>query len=326
LSSTLDSNFEVRPYAPADRGLWDGLVERSRSRHFLFRRDYMDYHRDRFEDASAIVLDNGVPVAIFPANRAGIDIVSHGGLTFGGILSGPELTARRTVAVLRALCIAYAASGAERLVYKAVPAIYDWMPAEEDLYALFVLGASLVRRECSAALRPLDRPPLSKGRRSAVRRAHQAGFDIGRDPAVAEFMELDREALRRRHGAEPVHSPAEMDSLAAALPDNIKLFSARRDAKMMAGVIVYETPTVAHTQYIAASEAGYEAHAIDAVIDHLLHEEYVDKPWFDFGTSNADGGQMLNVGLIRNKESWGARTIIHDTYQLDLGDGERALG
>ena len=286
----------------------------------------MDYHRDRFEDASSIVFDGDAPLAAFPATRAGTEIVSHGGLTFGGILSGPELTTRRTVEAMRALCAAYAASGAEALIYKAVPAIYSALPAEEDLYALFLLGASLERREVSAALgRGAPRLPLSKGRRSAVRRAREGGYEVGSDPAVGEFMELDREALARRHGAEPVHSPAEMESLARALPDNIKLFTARREGELAGGVIVYETSTVAHTQYIAASERGYAEQAIDAVVDHLLEHVYVDKPWFDFGTSTSEGGRRLNTGLIRNKESWGARAIVHDTYRVDLREASLAL-
>lgn len=320
-----DRDVEVRPYDPGDRDVWERLVEGSRSRHFFFRRGYMEYHRDRFEDASRIVLSGGTPVAAFPANRDGETVVSHGGLTFGGILSDSKLTTRRTVAVLRALLASYAAEGATELRYKAVPAIYHLVPAEEDLYALFVCGATLARRDVAAALRADERPRSSKGRRAAVRQARAAGFEVGRDDAFGEFMRLEDEALRRRHGTAPVHSASEMEKLAAAFPDNIKLFTARRDGELHGGVLIYETPAVAHAQYIAGSELAYREHALDAVIADLIEEQYATKPWFDFGISTTEEGRSLNTGLMRNKESFGARAIAYDTYLVRLEDAD-ALG
>jgi Acetyltransferase (GNAT) domain len=320
-----DSEVEVRPYEAGDRALWDRLVEDSRSRHFFFRRDYLEYHRDRFQDASRIVLEGGTPVAAFPANRSGEEVVSHGGLTFGGILSGPRLTTRRTVEVLGAILASYAAEGATTLRYKAVPAIYHLVPAEEDLYALFLADAELVRRDCAAALRPADRPRPSKGRRAAVRSARAAGLEVGREDAFGEFMRLEDEALRRRHGTAPVHTPAEMEMLAASFPENIKLFTARREGRLEGGVLVYETPAVAHAQYIAGTERAYAEHALDAIVAHLIEEEYAAKPWFDFGISTTEEGRNLNTGLMRNKESFGARAIAYDTYVVRLEDAD-ALG
>ncbi|MGH2939061.1 MAG: GNAT family N-acetyltransferase [Solirubrobacterales bacterium] len=319
------NEVEVRPYGPADQQVWDGVVEASRSRHFFFRRGYMDYHCDRFQDASRILFEGETPVAVFPANRAGTEIVSHGGLTFGGLLSDAKLTTRRTVAALRALFAAYAGEGVTSLRYKAMPAIYHLVPAEEDLYALFVADATLVRRDCAAALRPQDHPRPSKGRRAAIRRARSAGFEVDRDEAFADFMQLEDQALRRRHGTAPVHTPAEMELLAGAFPDHIKLFTARRDGELYGGVLVYETPTVAHAQYIAGTEAAYDENALDAVLGHLIEDVYADKRWFDFGISTTEDGRNLNTGLMRNKESFGGRAVAYDTYVVGLEDVD-ALG
>ena len=44
--------------------------------------------------------------------------------------------------------------------------------------------------------------------------------------------------------------------LAGRFPENIRLFAARRDTAMLAGVVIYETARVAHTQYIGAGEEG----------------------------------------------------------------------
>ena len=321
VGETSDSGLTVRPYAGEDDAAWDALVDASRSRHFMFRRDYMDYHRDRFEDASLVVADGDALVAALPANREGNVAVSHGGLTFGGLLSGSELTTRRTVAVIGDLLERLRADGVRTLVYKAVPHIYNLVPAEEDLYALFVHGAALSRRDCSSALRHDGRPGYSKGRRSALRSAEKAGLQVARDSAFAEFMQLEDETLKRRHGVGAVHNPEEMSLLAERFPENIKLFTARKDGELVGGAIVYETDAVAHTQYIAGTEKGYEEHALDAVIDHLIESEYREKPWFDFGISTTEEGRELNAGLVRNKESYGARAVVYDTYRLDLAGG-----
>ncbi len=279
----------------------------------------MEYHRDRFEDASLVVQDGETPVALLPASRQGDVVVSHGGLTFGGLLSTPELTTRRTIAAMDEVVGRLQRDGVRTLLYKAVPHIYHTVPAEEDLYALFLQGAELVRRDCSAALRPDGRLRYTKGRRAALRQAAKSGLRVGRDTEFAEFMRMDGEALQRRHGVAPVHSPEEMELLAARFPENIKLFSARREGEMLGGMVVYETGVVAHAQYIAATERGYAEHALDAAIDFLIDVEYRDKRWFDFGISTTDEGRALNAGLIRNKESFGARAVAYDTYRLELG-------
>jgi hypothetical protein len=307
----------VRPYVPADAPAWDDLVERSRSLHFFFKRGYMEYHSDRFTDASLLVLDGERLVAALPASRADDTVVSHGGLTFGGLVSDPSLTTRRTVAALTAVREHLGSKGVRELVYKPVPHIYHVVPNEEDLYALYVLGARLVRRDVSAAIRPDVPIAPTKGRRASIAQAQRGGLEISASTDFAEFMALASETLVRRHGLEPVHTGPEMELLAGRFPAHITLHVARRGAELLAGVLVYETKTVAHAQYIASSIEGRETHAADAVLDHLIHDRYRAKRFFDFGISTEQDGRWLNEGLARNKESFGARAVVYDWYSLD---------
>jgi hypothetical protein len=305
----------VERYDAGARADWDALVSGARARHFMFERSYMDYHADRFEDASLLVGERGSPAAALPASRDGEEVVSHGGLTFGGLLSGPESTVSATVAAIDAIAAALAAQGARRLLYKAVPHIYHVAPAEEDLFALHAAGARLVRRDVSAAIPPGDRPAYSEERRRAVRRGATADLELAESDRIEEFMGLVAEVLRARHDAQPIHTATEMRLLADRFPGRIRLWSAVQRGEIVAGVLVYETPTVAHAQYIAGGERGRELRAGDALFDHLLGV-YADR-WFDFGTSNERSGE-LNPGLIRNKEGFGARAVVYDHYALEL--------
>ena len=79
--------FEITPYTPEQKSRWNDFVRRSKNSTFLHNRDYMDYHADRFDDASLLVWQKGRLAALLPFNR-GADgrVVSHGGLTYGGLL------------------------------------------------------------------------------------------------------------------------------------------------------------------------------------------------------------------------------------------------
>lgn len=306
------------PYATERRTDWDSFVERSRNGTFLFNRDYMEYHANRFEDRSLMFLVDEALLALFPATHHGTELVSHGGLTYGGLITGTRTRAAMTLELMETLVGWARDAGYERLVYKCVPHIYHRMPAEEDLYALFRLGAKLYRRDLATALVPHNRAPYTKGRKWSVKRGHNSGVVVRRSDHFAGFMNIEATLLKEKYGAVPVHTADELERLARLFPDNIKLFGAYSADSLLAGVIVYESAQVAHAQYIASTPEGRELSALDAVLDHLISVEYSGKAYFDFGISTEQAGQYLNLGLAENKESYGARSIVYDFYELDL--------
>ena len=80
--------IEVVRYDPGQRAAWDQLLGQSKNGLFLFQRDYMEYHADRFPDFSAIAYLDGKPVMLCPASLDHDDGIadSHPGLTFGGFV------------------------------------------------------------------------------------------------------------------------------------------------------------------------------------------------------------------------------------------------
>jgi hypothetical protein len=307
----------VLPYSPGEQREWDELVDRSRAPHVLFRRGYLEYHADRFADASLLVREGGRVLAALPASRDGDRLVSHGGVTFGGFVTDRRMTATRMLATFDAVLDRLRSEGVATWVYKAVPHIYHRVPAEEDLYALVLCGARLVRRDLSSTILMTDRLPYSKGRKAAVKAAR--GLRVAQERDFAEFWAVEEEALARRHGVAPVHSLDEISLLAARFPDAIELFTARDDGgALLGGIVVFATPVLAHAQYIASTEEGQARGAVDAIVEHLLTERYADRRWFDFGISTTEQGRVLNEGLVGNKESYGARAVAYDTYELEV--------
>src|ERR1051325_5080336 len=128
---------------------------------FLFDRNYMDYHSDRFTDHSFMFFDEDKLLAVMPANVTGKAVTSHGGLTFGGIVSDGKMKTTVMLEVFAALKQYLQKRGVVELIYKAVPHIYHQLPAEEDLYALFIIGAQLVRRDVSSTISMKERVTYS---------------------------------------------------------------------------------------------------------------------------------------------------------------------
>lgn len=315
---------KVFNYTAERKSAWDDFVDRSKNGVFLFRRDYMEYHADRFTDFSLMFFtDEGERlVAVMPASIKEGVLTSHAGLTFGSVVSDEGMKASLMLELFDALSAHLREHSVVRVVYKAVPHIYHRFPAEEDLYALFRHGARLFRRDVSATIRAAERLPFSKGRRWAIKQGRKHELEVARSLDFESFMLIEEHLLGVKYGATPVHTAAELALLAARFPDNIKLFAAHAGGVMLAGVVVYESAQVAHAQYIGACDEGKRSGALDLIFDYLINDYYAHKSYFDFGISTEDEGRRLNVGLIENKQSYGARAVVYDFYELDLTRNE----
>ncbi|MEI7036677.1 GNAT family N-acetyltransferase [Fulvimonas yonginensis] len=307
----------LEPYRPGDADAWDALVARSRTGNLLHRRGYMDYHADRFVDCSLMIARHGEAVAAFPASREGDTVISHGGLTYAGLLSTPALRAEATLEAFERIGEHYRAAGVRCVRYKAVPWIFHAYPAEEDLYALHRLGARLVRRDLSSAIALQEPYRFAPARRRDLRHARNAGVRIGTGGDLAAFHALLVEVLRR-HGAAPTHSLAELRLLQERFPRQIVLHTAHAAGTLLAGALVYDFGNAVHTQYLAASEEGRHTDALSLLLGELIERVYADRRYFSFGISTEQEGRVLNGGLVTQKERFGARAVVHDFYEWTL--------
>lgn len=276
----------------------------------------MEYHSDRFVDNSLLFLTDEILAAVLPANVSEGVLHSHAGLTFGGIISTIDMTANRMLELFDQLLRYLREHNLTKLVYKAIPHIYHNVTSEEDLYALFRYDARLVRRDVSSAIRLPLSLKFRESRNRAIEKARRNGIVVEESADYEAYMKVVEENLALRYGVRPVHSHQEMKLLTSRFPDNIKLYLARKDSSILAGVIVYQSRNVAHAQYIASTEDGRRLGSLDLVFDYLINNYSASKRYFDFGISTEKGGRYLNSGLISYKESYGARTVVYDTYEL----------
>ncbi len=308
----------IRPFSLGDAAQWDGFIDQSRNGTFLHKRRFMDYHADRFQDASVVAVDERRSiVAVFPANVVGDRVVSHGGLTYGGLILSPRTGQADCIELMTAIAEHFRRAGMKSMLYKAVPVIFQPRPAEDDLYALFRLGADLVRRDASTVVDLRGGYRFSKGRKWSIGKARKAGVAVARRSDPARFHALLCDVLHK-HAATPVHSVAELALLMERFPDNIALYEAGLGGQLVAAALLFDFGATVHTQYLAASELSRELGALDLLVAHLMQEVYAGRSYFSFGISTTEGGLALNEGLIQQKESFGGSTVVHDFYEVTL--------
>ena len=327
-------SLTIQPYCAELKSVWDQMVHEARQSSFLFCRDFMDYHKHRFHDASLLVFNQHQQLlALFPACvslKNSHRVESHGGLTYGGLLLSPHATTAVVDEILHDCILYYRSAGFTELIYKPVPHIYQTYPAEEDLYALFRHHALLETRAVSSVIDLRNPYPFNSLRKRKSKKANKVLTYVESESPenVAGFWRMLNEVLCERHHTAPVHNLVELEYLLHQFPGHIRLFVAFKSNEdsqpsdeMVAGCLLFIMSRVIHVQYIASSDEGCRLGALDGLFDYLLHtlpERYPDKPYFDFGISTEEGGRVLNEGLIFQKEGFGGRAVCYDSYLLNL--------
>jgi len=298
--------------------LWNNFVSKAKNATFLFYRDFMDYHSDRFQDYSLMVYDDKKLVALLPANRVGLEIHSHQGLTYGGLVLDQSLKLKETIEVTKAILSYLDTHKIKTLHIKLLPEIYVTTPSGELEYILFLLEAKLFRRDVLSVINNIHPPKsISTVRKRGIKRAKDNQLIIKEDNDFEAFWTLVLiPNLERRFNQKPVHSLSEIQLLQKKFPKNIRQFNVYNNDKIVAGTTIFETKMVAHAQYISATEQKQELGSLDFLFNELVLNVFKDKSFFDFGISNENRGRNLNQGLLYWKESFGARTITQEFYSI----------
>lgn len=313
--------FTLKPYSPSLLSEWERVLESTLNGTFLHSRSFMEYHKDRFVDASLIIYKRDKPVGIFPANRTGNEIHSHQGLTYGGPVFSPLLSMGEILALVREVLRYYAELGVKTIHIKEVPSFYATSRLEWMAYLMFILGAALNRTELTFAVSlPVLSGSYSKGRRWGINKAKKNGLTVREVSDFGPFWEkVLGPNLWERHLVKPVHTLEEIQSLAERNSPWIRQFEVLEKDKIVAGTTIFETRTTAHIQYISATRRGKELSALDLLIDHLMQKVFSHKAYFNFGTVNKESGKKINKGLMEWKESFGAKPFVHLFYSIDPG-------
>jgi hypothetical protein len=312
------NDWRVVRYRDEMKESWNSFIAEAKNGNFLFIRDYMEYHRDRFDDHSLLFVRDGRTIACLPAHRVDDVLSSHQGLTFGGLVMHETVRLSDVETIVRSLLDNMKANGFRTLYYRPMPHPYHRLPAGEDIFVLAGLGARIIEPKATSVV-PAGMPALFSGnRRYDVKRFLREGLAVKRSFDFSRFMSLCESYLLRRRGIRPVHTGEELERLANRFPDNIALYVVEHGSEMAGGLVIYLNATCTRSQYLAQSASGQKLGVMSTIYDHVLNKVLTKGTMFDFGHSTDPATGSHDKQLHMYKESFGARTILISSYQLSI--------
>ena len=310
--------YHVQKYKSENYVEWNEFVVNSKNATFLFHRDFMEYHQHRFEDFSLLIFDDNQNLkAILPANKLEDVVYSHQGLTYGGLVVNQKTKLQEVIEITFNLLRFLNENEISTLNLKQLPSFYTKFPSEEMEYLSFILNAKLIRRDSLSVLDLKTDYNFSKDRKQAINRGVKNGLIVKEESTFETFWnKILIPNLKQKHGAKPVHSLDEITFLKSKFPNNIRQFNVYKGDKIVAGTTIFIYDNVAKPQYISGNSDKNELGSLDFLYDFLI-KEFKHKSYFDFGPSNEENGRKIKEGILFWKESFGARTMIQNFYEIE---------
>jgi len=303
---------------------WDAFCDLSQSATFQHTRKFLNYHGQRFQDVSLLVIVNGEISAIFPAAlhpQDGEWVISHPGAAFGSLITNTESRGKVALDAAPLIIEKYKELGMKKLSVREIPNFYNPVPRDEFAYSLYGQGAFVETVKLSSTIDLRNKSSLSSRRKRALSR-NTPGLQIVNDIRhLADFWEVLEENLFSRHRSKPVHDIHEIQFLAREFPDLIQLWCAMDSNRILGGVLLFNSSHVWHCQYIGTSDVGRELNALDFVFQEMITSAR-DKGlrYFDFGTSNLSDWRLLNRGLFEFKSEFGGTGTLYTQISISIAD------
>jgi len=312
--------FIIKKYDQKDYSVWNDFVAQAKNATFLFHRDFMEYHKDRFEDFSLLVFEDKKLLAILPANKKENAVYSHQGLTYGGLVYLSKLKAEKVESILDEVLLFFKENKVDTFYYKPILDFYFSEGNKEIDFFLLKRGAVLERKEMNLAIDLKVPLKISKSKMKHFRRIENLDLDIFEEETFDPFWEKILEPrLTEKFNAKPVHSKEEISLLKSKFPKNIRQYSAYRNDEIIAGITIFETKNVVKSQYGSTSKTGEEFRALDFLFINLIHKyKRKGKHFFDMGIVDDGNESGYNSGLLKQKEELGCTVYNQDFYKIAI--------
>ena len=314
------TNYTIKKYHKNDYEIWNAFIGQAKNATFLFHRDFIEYHQDRFEDFSLLIFEDEKLKAVLPANIKGKSVYSHQGLTYGGLVFNAKLKGEKVEIVLDQVLLFLKENSIVNFYYKPIPDFYLQRGNQDLDFFLFKRGAILERKEMNLAIN-LELPlQISKSKLKHFRRIENLDLDIVEEHDFEPFWgKVLGPRLLEKFNVKPVHTKEEIALLKQNFPDNIKQYSVYQDDEIIAGITIFETKDVVKSQYGATSQKGEQVRALDFLFINLIHKyKRKGKRFFDMGIVNEENESGYHSGLLNQKEELGCSVYNQDFYKIEI--------
>lgn len=332
----LKNDYYILLYTDHEKNLWDDFVmNRSMNGTFLQTRNFLSYHpKERFDDVSLMIYDNkNRLVAVIPACEIDEDgkktFFSHKGSTFGGIIYNRSHSNAEKMRVIIELLEEYLRKERFQKIYlKITPDIF----CEQDsnlLQYILQLYNYLEYTELDTYIDLNNYKSdivmnFNETKRKHIRRLEKRRLIFRKlkgDEEIRGFYNL-LELNLAKYGVTPIHSVDEiLDFKNTRLKDNVHFYGVYLgDQQLAAGMLFdFGNKGVIHAQNLSSDPNNREIDAIEYLYYGII-KEYKEKgyKYLSWGISTEQQGKYLNMGLIRNKESYGSNYYLNRTFFKEI--------
>lgn len=304
--------IEIIKYTTELKKQWDDFVSIAKNGTFLFYRDYMEYHADRFVDYSLMIYSNNKLAALLPANIVDNTVYSHQGLTFGGMVLSKKYHYKNIIDYLNSINNFLSTNSISKFILKIPPYFYTENLAQDQSLALLRNKQTIVKTSLGVCINSHNYNYPKR----CVRKNKLDLYKVSFNENLKEYWNLLEFNLQDKYKSKPVHSLDEIKYLISKFPNNIQLLSLinNENKNMEAGAILYLSKHTCKVQYFATSEEGRKNRASDVLYYDII-KNYKDKYQFiDFGTCE-EGNDLINTALLETKEKFGANTFPIFTFE-----------
>jgi len=313
--------FSIKTYNDSYKVDWNNFVDISKNSTFLFKREFMDYHAEKFEDFSLLIFYNSELIALFPCNIRDGMVYSHEGLSYGGVIVKSEIKFLKYLELFTHLLKYFDEKSIKKLYIKQIPSIYNSNFNGELDYLSYVTGANIYRRDIISVIDMQNESKISKDRIQGYKRGKKNKLEIKETDNLDEFWNsILIPTLLKKHNVNPVHSLEDIKKLKSVFNNNIKQFNVYHEGQIVAGATIFLTKNVAHVQYIGSNSEKNSLGSLDFLFYSLITEHLSNYKYFDFGNSHEQHGMKINRGLNYWKEGYGARSLAHDFYEINISN------
>lgn len=328
--------WRVEPFSEQHEVQWDEFVQQeSLNGTFLHTRKFLNYHKSgKFEDVSLEVYKKNKLVAVCPACRIkdGADNIfySHLGSTFGGIIFSRDIYCAEEIIELVLIVEKYIKDiGFNKIIMKLVPDIYCKTSMSLFEYVLRYQGYSNYVELNSYVNLEYDETiiwqKMDRNKKRNINKCEEQKLwfrKLDSDDELGQFWQLLKINLSK-HGLKPIHSLDEiLEFHHYRLKEETVFYGVGLGQELMAAgmMFVFDKVNILHAQNLSYNpfverEFSPITYLYYKIIMEAKKEGYCRLTW---GVSTEDHGKMLNMGLIRNKESYGSEYFLNVTYYKTL--------
>lgn len=326
--------LRIEKYTKDCKDKWDDFVlNKSANGTFLQTKQFLNYHGDKFQDASLIIYKgNDTIVAVVPAciiyDGKRKVFSSHVGSTFGGIIIGENFyNIEHVDAILTTLEEYLAKEQYEEVCIKCTSEIFSKKNVNLLYYFLFQRGYTSYD-EISCYIDFINyKEDITSNFTAGRRRDYKYSLkqelvfrQLQCREEIEKFYDILCENLAK-FDAKPVHKLEELiEFKKERLQDIVEFYGVFHEEKMIAGSMVFKfLDKVFHTQYLAADQ-GYLKMFPMNFLDTNLIQTAKDRGfrYFSFGTSTEEHGKVLNKHLAQFKEGFGTEYGLNRTFVKEI--------